>query len=161
MIDHLIRKHQSRAILLDANVLLLDVVGGLDRNLIETFKRTRQFTVDDYQRLQRLLSQFNGAVTTPNVLTEVSNLGSQLPVERANLFREALAARIKVLDEKYLASALVGEHAYFIPLGISDAGLAMLAEDGLLVLTMDFHLANRIQHSGLDVINFNHLRVLK
>ncbi len=160
MIEALIKKHRSRAILLDANVLLLDVIGGVDREMIPRFKRTRKFEIEDYDLLQRLLRLFSGIVTTPNILTEVGNLGSQLTDPALSAFRRILRERTRVLDERYLASKLVSDHHLFDRMGLSDAGIAMLAEEGWLILTEDWPLASRLQTAGLDVINFTNLRTM-
>ena len=42
-------------------------------------------------------------------------------------------------------------------IGITDAGILMLASQNYLVLTDDLPLFNYLQSQSVDVINFNHL----
>jgi len=74
----LIHRYRSRGVLVDTNILLLHFVSDYDRELVPRFKRTATFAVDDYDLLIKLLTRFNSVVTTPNVLSEVSNLAGQL-----------------------------------------------------------------------------------
>src|ERR1035437_9668843 len=61
-------------ILVDTNLLVLFVVGRVNRNRIETFKRTRQYTMDDYDLLVQVLGNFERLYTVAHVLAEMSNL---------------------------------------------------------------------------------------
>ncbi len=77
MSDHvlqLVERYRSRGVLVDSNVLLLYFVGAYQRQLVPRFKRTAQFTVEDYDLLVHFLSNFRRIVTTPNILTEVNGL---------------------------------------------------------------------------------------
>ena len=65
----------SRAgLLIDTNLLVLFVVGGVNRDRIESFKRTRQYSKTDYQLLLRVLDGFEPLYTLAHVMAEVSNL---------------------------------------------------------------------------------------
>ncbi len=71
--------HHRQGLLIDSNLLLLLFVGQYDPTRIQKFKRTDQFTVGDYELLADYVEQFRELVTTPSILTEVSNLLGQLP----------------------------------------------------------------------------------
>jgi len=43
--------------------------------------------------------------------------------------------------------------------GITDTGLMSIAKAHLIV-TIDFPLSNYLSSAGIDVLNFNHIRVL-
>jgi hypothetical protein len=73
-IQRLVVRYARKGILIDTNILLLYFLGSFDQDLIPSFKRTVQFTVEDYNTLLLLLQMFDRLVTTPNILTEVSNL---------------------------------------------------------------------------------------
>jgi hypothetical protein len=79
-IGHLISLYRRKGLLVDSNLLLLYFVGAYDPERISTFKGTysRGFSEDDFNLLFRLIALFEKIVTTPNILTEVSNLSSQL-----------------------------------------------------------------------------------
>jgi hypothetical protein len=47
-----------------------------------------------------------------------------------------------------------------MPLGLTDAAIAMLQSRKLLVLTVDLNLWLALQRRGVDAVDFNHLRAL-
>ena len=61
-------------ILVDTNLLVLFAVGSANRRRIEAFKRTRQYTVADFELLLRVLANQKSLYTIAHVLAEVSNL---------------------------------------------------------------------------------------
>jgi len=73
-IGTLIEKHRSKGVLLDTNLLVLFLVGQIDRRQISVFKRTRNFSVEDFHLLGRLVGTFGTLITTPHVLAQVSDL---------------------------------------------------------------------------------------
>jgi hypothetical protein len=68
----LLQKHYRGGVLIDSNLLLLLMIGAIDRDRITTFKRTQKYSSDDFELLQQLVSKFSKIVTTPQILTEVS-----------------------------------------------------------------------------------------
>jgi hypothetical protein len=64
----------SGGLLVDTNLLVLYAIGTVNRRRIETFKRTRQYTEGDFDKLLRVLNAFTPLCTLPHVLAEVSNL---------------------------------------------------------------------------------------
>ena len=64
----------SAGLLVDTNLLVLFAVGTVNRNRIETFKRTCQYTKAEYDLLVRVLGNFERLYTVAHVLAEVSNL---------------------------------------------------------------------------------------
>jgi len=157
-LNKIIKKYGRKGIIVDTNLLLLWVVGGVEESAIRSFKRTRQFVPEDYRLLDALLARFSPQVCTPNVLTEVSNFIGQLSGElRTRAFRR-LADNVVALDERYIASSQLVEDGHFERIGLSDCSIKSVALTGLLVLTDDFKLYGILNSSGVDCINFNHLR---
>lgn len=153
-------RYASRGILIDTNILLMFAVGCTDRRQIPKFKRTRQFRPEDFDLLSVFLSRFNRKVTTPSVLTEVSNLAGQLSEPlRTRCFRR-LSEEIQLLEEHYDRSASIAENDLFVAIGLTDCAIRLAAEDRYLVLTDDYRLANRLDHLRIDAVNFNYLRAL-
>jgi rRNA-processing protein FCF1 len=161
MIDffaHLVGRYRSDGVLVDTNILLLFLVGLFDRTQIIRFKRTRAYSVEDYDLLAGLLSRFDRIVTTPHILSEVNSLARQLgEPARTSLFK-FFATRIGLLTEEYVASAQAAGIAQFPRLGLTDSGIICLVKDKYLVLTDDFELFGHLEKAGIDVVNFNHLR---
>jgi hypothetical protein len=160
IILRLIQTHRKKGILVDANLLLLYFVGFFDRSQIQRFKRTRQFTPEDHDVLVSLLQSFDKWVTTPNILTEVSNLSGQFGEPVRSSYFKAFSRGISLLKEQYVESSRTAEGEHFVSMGLTDTAILSLAVAGHLVLTDDFPLAQRLQKIGADVINFNHVRTL-
>jgi hypothetical protein len=84
----LVSRHRARGVFVDSNLLLLFLVGSCEVSLIRRFKRTRQYAEEDYEILVDMLRRFDRIVTSPNVATAVSNLGSHLRDDwRESFFR--------------------------------------------------------------------------
>lgn len=146
--------------LVDSNLLLLYFVGLYDRERIRTFKRTREFTLDDFDLLLKLLTHFARVVTTPNILTEVSNLSNQLRTDDKRNYYSIFAGGVQRLEEGHTPSAGICALDHFKTFGLTDSGIINLAKGKYLVLTVDFPLAAYLQSAGIAVINFNQLRRL-
>ena len=65
---------QAKVIVLDANLLLLLVVGLTSRAYISKHKRLQGYEELDFDLLICLIGSAN-VIVTPNTLTETSNLG--------------------------------------------------------------------------------------
>lgn len=146
--------------LLDTNLLVLLTIGSHERALIPRHKRTNQFTVEDYDLLVAILDDFPRHVTTPNILTEASNLVDQIDGKVAQLLQGQLERIVGVLDEQYIPSSEAARVDEFRRLGLSDSAILLLAGGDLLVLTVDLHLYLALEKRKLAVRNFNHLREL-
>jgi hypothetical protein len=159
-IQRLVVRYSRRGILIDTNILLLYFVGSFDLDLISSFKRTLQFTVEDYNTLLLLLQLFDRLITTPNILTEVSNLSGQLGEPAKTLYFYTFARKITLMEEHYIDSREAATQEEFIKIGLTGASIFRLPKDQYLILTDDFRLSQYLQHKGIDVINFNHIRPL-
>jgi len=157
MVD-LVREYAPKGVLVDTNILLLFLLGRVDRERIGQFKRTAQFTPLDFDMLAQVLLKFQQVVTTPNVLTEVSNLGGQLTGRVRSEFMDVFASSIGSFVEQFVYSAAAAATNVFKKIGLTDACIGAACKDKYLVLTDDFALAQILAAEGIDVINFNHLR---
>lgn len=153
----LIDRHRRTGALLDTNLVLLWVVGAVDPGLLARGRRTASFIPQDYTVLDRLLSLFGRIVTTPNIMTEASNLLGQ-EAARERLLRR-LAEQLESLDEHYIVSRDAAGNPRFTDFGLTDTGIATYARPAqALVLTDDARLWAWLQHEGVDALNFHHIR---
>jgi rRNA-processing protein FCF1 len=152
------RSRRRETIFIDTNLLLVLLVGGLDPRQVERFKRTSAYTKQDYALLAEFVGEFRQMMTTPNVLTEVSNLLGQLaePMRRRALV--GLGALTGRLAEKYLPSSTLVADQHFPLLGLADTSIIASVNKAVTVLTDDLDLYLRLSTAGVDVVNFNHLR---
>ncbi len=156
--DYRIAKHRRGLALIDSNLLLLLFVGRFRRDLISKFKMLTTFTPEDFDTLAVVVGQFGRIATTPNILTEVSNLSGTLSSQIKPAYYESFSRDLALLDEKYVPSKDVARTSAFRPFGITDAGIALIAKEGILVLTDDLMLCQYLLGNGIEALNFNHVR---
>jgi hypothetical protein len=150
--------YRWEGLLIDSNLLLLLFVGLRDRDRIQKFKRTAQFTIRDFDRLAAFIKRFKEVVTMPSILTEVSNLLGQLPETLRYYSWQHFAHGLKNLREHYTPSQELGDESTFPKFGLTDTAILHAAGGKYLVLTDDFRLAHYLVGQNIDVINFNQLR---
>jgi hypothetical protein len=126
-LDELVLRYKNSGALVDTNILLLFFVGKHDASQIGKFKRTKVFTAEDFYNVLRIFGFFARIVTTPNILTEVSNLSGHFgePV-RSEYFR-SVAQSLEILEEKYIPSLDACADSYFVKCGLTDAVIAELS----------------------------------
>ncbi len=156
----LLYKYSARGILINTNILLLYLIGLVNRERIPRFKRTAQFIPEDYDLLCQLVNSFQKVITTPNILTEVNSLANQLGEPERSQCLNIFARLISIISEEYLDSDSVTKHEFFARFGLTDCGIMYLAQDKYLVLTDDLKLSLYLKAQGIDAINFNNLRTL-
>jgi hypothetical protein len=147
----------ERTALLDTNILLLWLVADVDLSLLRNFKRVSQFTMQDAANLADLTQSFHYFVTTPHILTEASNFLDHAPAYRRTDLKMALAKFIEQSTEHYRPSVDLARFDEFLHLGLADCGIVDLLQ-GVVVITMDTHLAARVHARGGQAVNLNYLR---
>jgi hypothetical protein len=143
------------AYVVDSNLLVLLVVGTVDRELIDDHRRLQRFTRSDYDTLVDLLDEADRIVLTPDTLTETSNLlGFHKGTEREDLF-DCLELIIEEMSELIIPSKVAIRHAPFVDVGLTDAVLLNLISAAWPLVTVDlelFRLARRADPES--AINF-------
>lgn len=156
----LIEKHRAKGVLVDTNLLVLLLVGTVNKQRIPNFKRTEDFTIEDYELLVRLIQWFGKLIATPHVLSQVSDLTDLSGKERTAVRELFKSLVVQDIEESYDESrVLVGDPA-FIRFGLADAAIAAVCSRGILVLTSDVQLQLALQVRNIDALNFNHIRSL-
>lgn len=159
-IKALFARYQQVGILVDTNILLLYIVGLVNRQRVPLFKRTKQFTLEDYDLLAQILNSFQQVVTTPNILTEVNSLANQLGEPERGKCLQLFGQVISRLEEIYEPSQQLAQLPEFQKFGLTDCGISTLAQGSYLVLTDDFRLSETLRRKGIDTVNFNNIRPL-
>ncbi len=153
--------HKKAGLILDTNLLILYIVGIHDPERIEKFKRTNAYSIEDFELLVEFIRPFGGFSTTPNVLTEVSNLIEGVKYNDLLLLTTLGSITINVLEEHYVESREMmheENNKAFIKFGLSDAVLYGLAQRNYLILTDDLDFCAYLQYKQLPALNFNNLR---
>ncbi len=160
----LIQRYYKTGVLIDTNLLLLYIIGTFAPEEISKFKKTSEFSWDDFQLLDKLIGLFPKVFTTPHILTEVSDFAAQFkPNDKANKINSALfevfSQLISAFGEVCESSSDISKKPEFLQFGLADAGIISIGKK-YLVLTNDSRLFGYLQNSGIDAINLNHLRNL-
>jgi hypothetical protein len=115
------------------------------------------FTDRDIPLLNQILGSFQSILTTPQVLTEVSNFLGQAPPYAQQQLKNIFAEHISARQEIYVRSAELATHEILPELGLTDCSL----EDASLqhtIVTTDYRLTGKIVSMGGRALNFNHAR---
>jgi hypothetical protein len=156
----LIEKHRGRGVLVDANLLVLFLVGSVNKRRILTFKRTQNFTIEDFDLLTRLIKWFGKLFATPHVLSQTSDLADLRDKELGEI-RRLFEVLVEQIEESYDASRVLVADPMFERFGLTDAAIAKVCSRGILVVTADVELQLEVQRQGADALNFNHVRPLE
>jgi len=152
---------RKSGLLLDTNLLVLLVIGQYDPKRINGHKRLQSYTSEDYYLLLGFMSLFRTFATTPNILTEVSNLlegdsyqyGPVLAIVPQLLagfgFVELHEPSIPIMSKR---------NKEFLKFGLSDVVSCSALEQNYLFLTDDLRLCYYLENNGLSARNFNHIR---
>jgi len=164
--EQLFARHRGKSVLLDSNLLLVFLAGSFDPRLFGSFKRISGYTLNDYDLLVRFLGFFKTLLTTPHILTEVSNLANSLPLGIKPDWYRYFAILIASerdhsgLKEQWTPAIELAKMPEFAAFGITDTALTKLALDALVV-TEDYRLSGFLRSQGVPVINFGDLRKLQ
>ena len=144
---------------IDANLLVLLVVGSEGRDLIAKHRRLDGYSANDYDILLDLVIQVEQVFVTPNTLTEASNLLAQHgEPERSRILRR-LRYIVHESEEVVVASAVATSNRQFEQLGLTDAVLLEVITSQTPLVTVDFDLYIAALEKGADtVVNFAQLR---
>ena len=159
-LDLILERYIPKGILIDADLALLYLIGGCDLRLVGDgkYNKLSKYVEEDFYVLCRLKRLFKTAVTTPHVLTEVSNLANDLPEQtKASCLKKFYETFVEI-DELAVPSMDAAQRKEFPYLGLTDSGLAIVS-DQYLIVTDDARLVIKLNESGLEALNFNHLRL--
>ena len=156
----IVNRNLQRGVLIDTKPLLLFLIGSYNPNSIETSKLTQEFTQEDYELLVNFLKRFNQIVTTPNILTEASNLLDRSEGKIRDKLYELFSYYIQEFVEESKPSKETVTNKSFSKYGLTDLAIMDNAKGKYLVLTGDLPLYGYLENIGVDVINFNHLRTV-
>ena len=145
-------------LVLDANLLVLLVVGLVGEELISKHKRLNAYDVTDFRRLRAIVAAAPKLLFVPHILAETSNLIRHVDEPRRTEFMLSLGALIEATEERPVASRTVVHEAGYCRLGLTDAVLLSLLDGTRLLLTVDLHLYLEASKAGAHAVNFNHER---
>ena len=144
---------------MDANVLLLLVVGRAARGFVSRHKRLEHYSEADFDLLVELMASAVAVGTTPNVWTEVSNIAEfGVPASLRDRIIWQIKTQIEQLIEVYVESNQSVQDYAFRPLGLTDTTLLLALDKETTLLTADAGLYEQARSRGHRVVNFHHVR---
>ena len=144
---------KERYVLLDTNLLVLLIVGQVRPNLLPRLSPGKySFAIDDFEILKRIVAQFEQAVTTPYLLTEVSSILGKLDHNSMMECRAKLAEYLPALDCRYTGSDKLAQEAEFVRFGIADVSIFRASNETPFV-TEDCPLIGLLQNR-CSVLNY-------
>ena len=142
---------------IDANLLVVLVVGLVDRKLVGKRRRTRTFTPENYDRLLVEIGDLPIFVT-PNTLTEASNL---LEDPEDTRFLDQLRVLIEISKEIVVDSSTAAQNSDFTRLGLADTALLEVISAERPLFTVDSALYRAALSKGeASAVNFTYLQNL-
>lgn len=150
--------------IIDANLLLVLVVGLNDPRFLGQKKNVKEYCKDDFDVLCGVLNGFECLLVTPNIVTECSNLicgrdGHGSNSAEANILAQLLSEEhIYQLDERYVESVSAVGRSEYRYLGVGDCSLLHLVDARHAVVTADGALARAAQSINPASVNFNYAR---
>lgn len=146
-------------VVVDANLLLLLVVGIASRHDIPKHKRLQGYTAEDFDLLFLLVADYSSIALLPHTLAEVSSLARQIGNPARSRIQAALRTLILNGTEHPARSASGAVRAEFNDLGLTDAMLLHLCSLDIAgasptLLTVDARLADSANALGYSVIDY-------
>jgi len=169
-IEQRIRRHASKGIILDSNLLIIYLVGLHNPKEIERYlpgARKGQVVCfpTDFDVIKSFLLKYNVKkfVVTPHILTEVSNITfSDFPDTKMKEYIKHAVAFFKISTEHPASKDDLLKRHHLPLVGFSDASIIDTAKrEECLVLTQDLQCMALLEAEGCCVYNMNHLRMTK
>lgn len=148
----------NRPLRLDSNLLVLYLVGLVDQDLVQTYKRTSHFLPGDFDLLAAIVEKSPKLVVTAGILAETSNLGDALKGRRLVEFRQIMERFVGLATEEHIEAVEIVSEGSFVDLGFADTDILSVSRSDCLVLTADLSLWGHLVGANARVMNFNHLR---
>ena len=111
--------------------------------------------------MYEFVDSFERLITTPHILTEVSNFLGQLKEPARSQCFHIFAQHVVLLADEYMPSVQsLAEKPEFVQFGITDTSVVEVAAEPYLVLTTDARLNAHLAQKGIASLNYNNFRPL-
>ncbi len=146
----------AKTLALDANLLVLLMVGLADVKYIARHKRTHPtYREEHFDLLLDAVRRAPALATTTHALTEASNLLRQCAQPMRSEIMAVLASLIQTSEELTPEAARASATPQFLRLGLTDAAFTLLDTARYRVISADLDLIVALQGCGFEVVNFH------
>ncbi len=129
-------------ILIDTNSLLVLLIGIIDKNQINSHKRTSIYDIGDFENLIKIIGDYKRLVVLPNIWTEVDNLLNGFSGDNKKKYIDTIKLLIQNSTEQYLKSKIAVNSPTFWSLGLTDTLILELGKGCEFGITTDSKLAD-------------------
>ena len=152
-LSQFVDKYKKKGVFVDSEILLLFIVGSKDPRLIRNFGRTAKFDENDFILVSEFIEKFDYKITSPHILTEVSDL-----LGESSDFQIILEAYINLSEEKFLTSREIAKSKSFFKFGLADSAIIETSKNLHLIFTADNRFYGYLTSMGIDAVNFDSLK---
>ena len=145
-------------LIIDANTVVVFVIGSIDPKLLGVAKRVKEYRQSDYDLIYSYLTFFSDVILLPNTITEASNLLDHLRGERRQDCMEFLASLVSLRTERYIPSTSAVVQPEYVALGVTDAAILCALKKDVYLLTADRELFLAAIYRGHEAQYFEDLR---
>lgn len=138
-------------IAIDANALVILMIGLVDANLFKNHRRTSIYEKQDFDELIAVIGNLEQLSVIPNVWTEIDNLLNNFSKHHKESYIAELSNAIKQATEVYQPSEKAVGSNVFYDLRLTDTLLLGHARVCDFLITSDSQLANYAKAYGVDV----------
>ncbi len=153
-LEEIFGKYRQKGIFVDTNILVLYIVGTVNPAYIKRFNRGgSDFDENDFILVSEFIDSFETKVTSPQILSEVSNLLDEKPD-----FCIGLKNYIELSKEKYITSQDLANSHSFLKFGLADSSIVEVSTETYLIFTAERPLFGYLCNKGIDAISFEWLK---
>lgn len=138
-------------IVIDANALVVLLVGLIRPTLINRHKRTSIYDDRDFEELILEIGDLSKLLILPNVWTEVDNLLNNFGGQLKNAYVSELKNLTERCQEQYLETEIAAQDVAFYDLGLTDTLLLITAKQQKKLITSDSLLSDYARAYGIQV----------
>jgi hypothetical protein len=113
------------------------------------------FSESDFERVSKFIDYFDLKITTPHILTEVSD-----HINNRQYLQSGLKAYIENTKEIFIESLVLSKKDSFLKFGLADTSVSYTAKDTYLIFTDDKPLYGFLMNLKIDVVNLDQIRMI-
>lgn len=146
-----------KGVVLDANLLILYIVGCFDSQAVSKVRRIKAYRTKYFSIIASYLAETTRVLITPHVLTETCNLIDSSNYKVKEIL-EWIKTNFDLFDERHKPSEALMAEAGFTKFGLADSSIEDLCKEGFLAFTDDLPIYGYLANKGHSVYNFSHFR---
>lgn len=110
-----------------------------------------------YFIIKYLVNQFKLVLTTPHILTEISNLSNKYNNSIKEKYFHSFSKTLAIFKERFEDASIILRNDKYQKFGLTDAAIASIARNKYLVITQDKPLSAMLRNQKIDVLEFSEL----